>query len=260
MSTTRPLPVRARASTAARARVTATPTVSPERIAFCGEATSAGDHKIHVVTFCWPLVANAWTQFTQAWEALHANQGERLPAAPAGPRPSWLQGHASQLGARFTDTTAQESTVAALLGRGAFQFAIGTFESPPGIDSSDRAFGNALADCLTTYASFLKSPGRRPCSMLIARAEKTPKDAEARAADFLRCRSRVFEAGWLDDVTMRFWETPREPLPLELANVAAASVARHIEQPDATNPIFDALLTKLSVMPSWLARAATKRK
>ncbi|MEO5560169.1 MAG: hypothetical protein ABIO49_09905 [Dokdonella sp.] len=111
-----------------------------------------------------------------------------------------------------------------------------------------------LSHCLVTYAQFLGAPGRRPCSVIVSRSQGEEVDQRC-LETFRRSRTHLSSADPLRDLQLRFWKEPVEPLPLELAHAAAASVVRHRASEDIANPVFDAVFTKLANMPFQLQRS-----
>lgn len=113
-----------------------------------------------------------------------------------------------------------------------------------------------LSHCLVTYAQFLAAPGRRPCSVIVSRSQGEEVDQRC-LETFRRSRTHLSSVDPLRDLQLRFWKDPVEPLPLELAHAAAASVVRHRHRASehVANPVFDAVFTKLANMPFQLQRS-----
>ncbi|MEO7326265.1 MAG: hypothetical protein ABIW82_15695 [Dokdonella sp.] len=111
-----------------------------------------------------------------------------------------------------------------------------------------------LSNCLVTYEQFSGAPGRRPCTVIVSRSQGEEVDQQC-LETFSRSRTHLPTADPLRDLQLRFWKEPIEPLSLELAHAAAASVVRHRVRDDITNPVFDAVLTKLAHMPFQLQRS-----
>jgi hypothetical protein len=177
--------------------------------------------------------------------------------------PSWISICAPQLSAPFRDTTAEESSVAALITRTPVQIAVAVIEVPKTSKETAAtavsAQRQALADNLAVYDSFLRVPGRHAYSMLVSRMPSAEAERQYRE-ELALCRSRMSGTDWLRDLQLRAWKEPVEPLPLELAHVIAASVARHRHQQDTPNPVFDAVLTKLVHAPFQVKRPKYKRR
>lgn len=247
-----PRPGRARAARPPAAEMS----LSTSRIAFLGAAHATTDRgeSIHVQSICWAVIPSAWSTLTHAWQAVRALRDEppafsALAAAP----PSWLSACAPQLAAPFRDaTTAEESSVAALLMRTPIQIAITIVDAREnrGTDATQRP---ALAEGLAIYDDFTRMPGRRACAMLVSRAHSAEIDQQYRE-ELARCRARMPQADWLRNLQLRGWDEPLEPLPLELAHVVATSVVRHRLHENVPNPVFDAVLTKLAHTPFQLKR------
>lgn len=222
----------------------------PERIAFAGCANAQKDAQasVHVQVLCWPIVPNAWSSLTQAWEIVRAGRGEATAGLAALNLPaSWIRGCAPQLGAPFRDTPAEESSVAALLTRTPIEIAIAIVDSREAQGTAgvvERAQPQALSSCLATYSKVVRAQKRAPCALLISRTQGTDVD-ERFLKEFAHCRTVMTESEWLNELHLRFWNQAVEPLPLELAQVVAAAVLRHQLDDRGFNPIFEAVLTKL---------------
>ena len=251
-----PLPRRSRTS------APATEPLAPGRVAFLGSAYAStdGGEAIFVQSLCWPIVPTAWTALTEAWQVVRERRGE--PSSNAA-TPSWLGNCAPQLGAPFRDTTAEESSVAALVVRTPMQIAI-TIGDAHGKPRNGTATGEVeqqqgLSHCLVTYAQFLRAPGRHPCSAIVSRSQGEEVDQRC-LETFRRSRTHLSSADPLRDLQLRFWKEPVEPLPLELAHAAAASVVRHRSTEDIPNPVFDAVFTKLANTPFQLQRSVRLKR
>jgi hypothetical protein len=111
---------------------------------------------------------------------------------------------------------------------------------------------------LSVYDQFLRTPMRMPCTMLVSRSPTVDKNCQG---DLEHCRTLLPNAPWLSDLRLQFWtEVPPEPLPLELAQIVAAATARHMLLENTSDPVFEAVLTKLAHNPFQRGRPAVKRK
>lgn len=253
-----PAPRASRSRPAVRAQK---PQVS--RIAFLGSArvsTDAGE-TVFVQSLCWPALPTAWIDLTHALHALWTGRGNPGPHVPGLDRPpTWVRTCAPQLAAPFAGTVAaEESSIATLLARTPMRAAISVF------DSRDRKATHgtsqqALSQCLSVYDQFLRTPLQQSCTLLVSRSQTEAVDQQC-LEELGRYRTLMPEASWLRDLQLQFWNETLEPLPLELAQVVAASAARHVLAEDTGNdPLFEAILTKLAHNPIQRRRSAPKRR
>jgi hypothetical protein len=187
----------------------------------------------------------------QAWRTLQTGRGNPSPYTPVSTgSASWIRQCAPQLAEPFRGTSAaEESSVAALLARTAVQAAVsvhglGRTASTATSDATPRA----LLDCLTAYDQYLQAPLRRTCTMLVCRSHSAETDRQ-QVKDLDHCRAQMVGAAWLRDLQFHTWTEPVEPLPLELAQVIAASVTRHVLTGGEGDPVFDAVSAKLANDP-----------
>lgn len=220
----------------------------PSRIAFLGsaEVTTDAGQTLLVRCLCWPSVPAAWNLLTQAWTAVSTGREHMAEAASA--KPSWICACAPQLGGLFGDSSAEESSVAALVLRAPMQIAVAIDDrrerrSALVVETDVRR--HTLAGCLGHYDHFLRKPGREACTTLVARGQGPERD-RGDLDDLAAIRARMPDARWLPHLQLRFWNDAIEPLPLEIAHVAAAAIARQRVSEEAPNPIFAAALSKLS--------------
>jgi hypothetical protein len=239
--------------------------LAPDLIAFLGAAHATTDtgESIYVQSMCWPIVPSAWSTLTHAWQAVNVLRDEPLtdsgiPGAP----PSWVSACAPQLAAPFhSTTTAEESSIAALLMRTPTQIAITVVDAREtrGTAADRTMQRQALADGLAIYDQCVRTPGRRACDLLLSRAQSAEIHQQYQE-ELVRCRSRMPDADWLRSMQLRIWDEPVEPLPLELAHIVATSVARHCLDENVPNPVFDAVLAKLAHIPFQLKRLAKLKR
>lgn len=241
---------------ASRRRTTVAPAavvpvkLDPVRIAFMGSAQQTGDapNPVYVQAWCWPIVPTAWAVLTQSWDAVRAGRGEykSTPTTAALPA-TWIRACAPQLGAPFRDTTAEESSVAALVTRAPIEIAVtvvDTRKRPETAGARGHVQSDALSSCLGHYSKAMRARKRTPCTMLLSRSQGAVTDEQLQK-EFAQARSMLSEADALDAMNLHVWSQPAEPLPLELANVIAAAVLRHQLEPSGFNPVFEAVLGKL---------------
>lgn len=222
------------------------------QIGFHGSARTERDTLVHAV--CWPVLASVWPTLTQGWAIIKASRGEPAIGIPAG---SWLTQHGRQLSRPFRDTGAGESTIAALLTRTAIGISISVHEAHPGDSTVASAPEQGLVTCLSAYQTEILSQKRQPIRQLIVANGL----GTANRAALLDCRRRFADQTWIQQLEVTEWRDPDEPLPLELARVIAGAVARHCDDPQAANPILDAIRPKLAnPPPQWQSAAKVKRR
>lgn len=232
------------------------------RIAFLGFArvsTDAGE-TVFVQSLCWPAVPTAWIDLTQTFHSLSTGRGTPSPNLPSVDRPlSWARTCAPQLAAPFSGTAAaEESSIAALLARTSMRVAIAAFDSRDGGMASGVP-QQALSPCLSVYDQSVRPPMRPPCTLLVSRSQSSAIDKQC-LEELARCRVLMPNAPWLGDLQLQFWKDAPEPLPLELAQVVAAAVARQMLSENTNDPLFEALLAKLAHNPFQRRRSAQKRR
>jgi hypothetical protein len=240
------------------APVTAVATaLKPEQIAFLGEhaahykATSA---KAFVQVLFWPTLPDAWSRLTSSYAALAALRAEMFSTGAAPVARSWVQDVAPQLSLPFgRDASAEESTLATLIARLPARFIAAVVEPDreKNMASDPVLYRRSLSNCLSAYEAFLKDAHERACSVLIAASRKGDQGKNLLEA-FKDTRSRIDGDSRLANVELRLWSEHVLPLPLEIANLAAAAISRYLEAPNQANPIFDAVASKLVNPPSSL--------
>lgn len=225
----------------------AAPRVLPaiQSIAFFSHYQDADQQSEHVQLLMWPTTPDAWTTLTQAWRTLRTADVKK----PAGPLSSWIRPCAPQLCAVFGESPALETSVAALMTRAAVgaSLALGL----PGRRFSQRQM---FLECLQGYQEFLATPGR---SSWLAAITDAAIDAATAADDF---RAAAQGIPFARPPELHLWEGGTDPIPLELARVAAAAVGRYCADRSAPNPIYDALQRKLVKVPASMLVAPRSRR
>lgn len=226
----------------------AAPRVLPQiqSIAFFSHHQDAEAGGEHVQLLLWPTTPDAWTSLTQAWRVLRSTEVRKPTTTGA----AWVRTYAPQLCAVFGESPALETSVAALLTRAAVgaSLAVGL----PGRSYTQRQL---LLECLQGYQEFLATPGR---SSWLAAISDPPIDASTAAEDFRAASQGI---PFARTPQWHLWEGGTEPIPLELARVAAAAVSRYCADRGAPNPIYDALQRKLvRVPPSMLVGLRGRRR
>lgn len=248
--------LRARSTRGARSALQ--PRTMPELAAYAASSVVVSDSGdvVHVEALCWPIVPNAWSVLAGTWEAVRADRGLRaeMPAG-AGAVIPWIRLCAPQLAAPFRDTPAEESSVAGLLSRTPVQMAVAIHDSREQLTAitPEAARRQTLSECLTIYDAFARSPGRQPCNTLVTRGHDASRDQHYRDS-FLRSGRRLGDVEWIRQMQLRFCSDAELPLPLELAQAAAESVAQQQCHKGTHHPIFDMVLTKLIQTPPALQR------
>jgi hypothetical protein len=201
---------------------------------------------------------------SDSWETLRASRqssGKMLGAtAPAG---SWVSDCAPQLGEPFRDTSAEESSVAALVMRTPIQISL-SIQSIPHASGTDAAKAEAihrygLSECLVLYDHHLRATHRSPCTLLIAPGADAEADQQVSEA-FSRAGLRLSDAAWFKAIKLRFWRDSATPLSIELVQVVARAVGEYVRDDVIPNPIANAVLTKLSHTPDALKRSAKAKR
>ena len=222
------------------------------QIGFHGSARTDRETIVHAV--CWPMLASVWPTLTQGWAIIKASRGEPATGIPAG---SWLAQHSRQLSRPFRDTGAGESTIAALLNRTAIGIAISVHEAQPGESTVHSAPEQGMVTCLSAYQAQITQQKRQPIRQLIVAAGQGLVNRSA----MNDCRRRFADQPWIQQLEVTEWKDSDEPLPLELARVIAGAVARHSDDPQAPNPIIEAIRPKLAnPPPQWQNAVKVKRR
>lgn len=226
--------------------------------AFVGSAIlPIGDRTVHVFALCWPIVSTGWQSLARTWESIgewrHSLDSNAKPHPP-----SWIAECARQLGVPFHGSTAEESSIAAIFIRTPMSIAISVLDGDCTAATTKANQRQGLAECLSIYDQYVRVPGRQACTVLMGRGHLGAVDQEFTLA-FARSQ-RLLDARWLQTMESRNCTDPVEPLPLEVAHVIAASIARYRVDPDIDNPIVDAIRVKLSHRPALLDRPPKKRR
>ncbi|KRA35499.1 hypothetical protein ASD68_03610 [Rhodanobacter sp. Root627] len=240
------------------APTTAPPAVlKPEQIAFLGEhaahhkATAA---KAFVQVLCWPTLPDAWPRLTRSCAALVAVRTEMFSSGAVPGARSWVQGVAPQLSLPFSrDAGAEESTLATLITRLPARFVASVVEPDHerNVVPELALYRRSLSGCLSAYEAFLKDAHESARGVLIAASRKGDQGKNLLGA-FKDTRDRLDDDSSLANFELRLWSEHVLPLPLEIANLAAAAISRYLEAPKQANPIFDAVASKLVNPPTCL--------
>lgn len=236
----------ARRSAAAAARTVASPMsgLAPEQVAFVGEADA---ENVFVQILCWATMPTTWSALAEAAAAMRAARSGLSMSSPVTGS-SWMQQVAPQLsGPLEREWGAAESTLATLIRRLSVRFAVAIVQ----IESGERQGSDAsrcrslFSGCLTAYDTYLKSSNQRAFRLMLAPSQ----DAEANArrlAVYAQMRPHLEGSGRFGALELAFWPDGTPPLPMEVAQLAAAAVSRHLQAPAQANPLFDAVRAQLA--------------
>lgn len=224
--------------------------------AFMGSATlSVGQTSLFVHALCWPIVPTAWRSMAQAWDSVGGWRDATEALGKPG-SPSWIAECATQLGSPFRGSTAEESTIAAILTRTPMSVAISVLD---GADTHKAIQRQGFLSCLSSYDTYVKVPGRRPCTILVGRGDGGATN-QGYVDAFAHTRQRLPAAEWLQSMELHCWADTMASLPLEAAHVIATSVARYRVDGNMANPIVDAIRPKLAYPLELLDRPLKKRR
>jgi|GEM_PF-895311 len=230
--------------------------LKPEQIAFLGEHAAHGkatSAKAFVQVLFWPTLPDAWSRLTSSCMALVALRKEMFSTGAAPVARSWVHDVAPQLNLPFSrDASAEESTLATLITRLPVRFIAAVVEPDreKSMASNLVLYRRSLSGCLSAYEAFLKDSHERARGVLIASRKE---DQGKNLLDaFKDTRGRLDDDSRLANFELWLWSEHVLPLPLEIANLAAAAISRYLEAPRQANPIFDAVASKLVNPPSCL--------
>lgn len=220
----------------------------PEHVAFLGEYAAATDDKqLFVQILCWPTVSSTWSTLAETIAGLQAMRGDN-GSAPAARGKSWLHDAAPRLCQPIDrELNAVESTLATFIRRLPLRFAVAVVEQAAGQQAaSDTSRSRSLfTGCLTAYGAYLKSSRQSACRVVIASAGESG-DNDARRGSYDEVLMHVDGADQIGALELAFWNDPSEPLPMEVARLAAAAVGRHLEHPAQNNPLFETVRAHLA--------------
>lgn len=235
----------------------------PEQVAFLGEyRTSTEDRHIDVQILCWPAVSTAWSMLAQSLAGLQSLRGGDRAFTQRTPAPSWLRGVAPQLCPPVDrESSAIESTLAALVRRLPLRFAVAVVEHQAGQNSrSDAArYRSLFSGCLTAYGAYLKSTNQEACRIIVA-SPGNAADNDLRRAAYGEMLPHLDSAARLGALELGFWPEATMPLPMEVAQLAAAAVGRHLERPSEASPIFETVRAHLAPPSRFHALSLQRRR
>lgn len=218
--------------------------LAPEHVAFLGECVA---NHVYVQMLCWPETPTAWTMLTEAATMLRGvRNGSSI--SPPVVSPSWVQRVAPQLCEPLErELGVAESTLATLIGRLPVRFAMAVVEHEPGErQGSDGArYRSLFSGCLTAYGTYLKASDQHSVRIMIAPSQGDAKNNLRLAVygDLLRHLDRTEPR---DALELAFWPEGTPSLPMEIAQLAAAAVSRHLQEPTLVNPLFETVRAHLA--------------
>lgn len=213
----------------------------PEQMAFLGEYTGATqDKQVFVQLLCWPTVPAAWGMLAQSCTALRNLRGD--PAALSPPKSaSWIHQVAPQLSRPLErDAAAAESTLATLIRRLPIRFAASVVEvganQPPGPET--LRYRNLYSESLGAYSAHLNAANLAACRTLIA-PEQAPSITEIQRQVYDEVLPHLDGAARVKGMTLTIWPGTDVPPPLEMVQLAASAVGRHLHEPLVASPLFE---------------------
>ncbi|KRA35494.1 hypothetical protein ASD68_03585 [Rhodanobacter sp. Root627] len=162
----------------------------------------------------------------------------------------WVQRVAPQLSemlGREWDEDVAESTLATIVQRLPVRFAMAVVDHEPGErQGADGArYRSLFSGCLTAYEAYLKASGQRSVRIMVAPSEGDAKNDLRLTVygDLLRHLDRTEPR---DTPELVFWPEGTPSLPMEVAQLAAAAVSRHLQEPTQVNPLFETVRAHLA--------------
>lgn len=234
----------------------------PEDAAFLAEYTNATPEKrFFVQLICWPMVPTAWMTLTRSCAALREVRGPaRFQAAPKAT--SWIHQVAPQMGLPLEgDAAAAETTLATLIRRLPVRFAVAIEEQDAQRPSGSEAlrYRTLFSASLGAYSAYLKAANQDACQVLVtATAEAGLNDVRKQA--FGDVLPHLDHADRMGGLGLAHWPKTEIPLPLEMVQLAATAVGRHLEQPTHGSPLFETIRTQLVPPSRFHSSESSKRR
>ena len=242
--------------------------MKPAEVAFLGEyeskteARTVDEKPLFVQVLCWSRTTQGWAALNESWESMRAYRDESTPFAKSGKSapipPSWVYGVTPKLGGPFRENPAEESTLAAWISRAQISFAMAIVDKS-NKDAEGAFYRAALLESLGSYQAFLESPAYEPCRLIIAAEHPRQRQAQLMEA-FRDARVRLQNQTLFETMQLESCSPERFPLPLELANLSSAAIARYLHSPSTSNPIYDAIRLKLASVPARIAVLESSRR
>ncbi len=223
------------------------PGLGPEQVGFLGESVA---NEVFVQVLCWPTMATAWSMLSEAAAAMRGvRRGLSMSAAIAGT--SWVQSVAPQLSRPLErELGAAESTLATMIGRLPVRFATAVVEQGANQRQESDAvrYRSLFAGCLTGYDTCLKASRQNAVRVIIAPSQGDVKN-DLRSAVYAQMLPHMDGAERLGAMQLAFWPTGTPPLPMEVTQLAALAVSRHLQQPTLASPLYEMVRAR-SASPS----------
>jgi len=140
------------------------------------------------------------------------------------------------------DLVAGESTLATLIRRLPIRMAVAVAEHE--VSSRDLPepvrCRELFAACLAAYDAHLRADHQAAARVVMVQG-KDPAQEILYRASYQEVRARLATSGPMSSMELRFWADP-PPLPLELVQLAAAAVIRHLQDPERPHPLVETIL------------------
>lgn len=233
--------------------------LAPEQVAFLGDVA---EKNIFVQTLCWPTIPAAWSMLAEMAAAMRSvRDGLLMSNLVVGS--SWVQQVAPQLsGPLEREWSAVESTLATVIRRLPVRFAVAIVEHDPGErQGTDSArYRSLFAGCLTAYDTYLKSSNQTAFQLMLAPSHGNAIN-ELRQSACCSILPHIDGSSRLGELELAFWPKTQPPLPMEVAQLAAAAVGRHLQDPAQHSPVFEAVQAQLAPPSHFhgLRRKSTRR-
>ena len=239
-----PRPTRPAAAVPGKAAPLSMTGLAPEHVAFLGEAAAKN---VFVQVLCWPTMPAAWSTLAEAAAAMRAVRNGLSMSNPVVGS-SWMQQVAPQLSRPLErEWGAAESTLATLIRRLPVRFAVAIVEHDPGQRQGTDAgrHRSLFAGCLTAYGTYLKSSNQRAFRLMLAPSHSAAQD-DLRQVVYAEMLPHMEGSERWGALELAFWSEVPPPLPMEVAQLAAAAVSRHLQEPAQVNPLFEAVRAHLA--------------
>ncbi|WP_157598912.1 hypothetical protein [Rhodanobacter sp. Root561] len=218
--------------------------LAPEHVAFLGECVA---HNVYVQMLCWSETPTAWSMLAEAAAAMRMVRDGSSMSHPVGSL-SWVQRVAPQLSEPLErERDAAESTLATMIGRLPVRFAMAVVEHERGERQGTEGarYRSLFSGCLTAYDTYLKSSGQHSVRIMIAPSQGDAKN-DLRLAVYRDLLRHLDGTERRDTLELAFWPEGTPPLAMEVAQLAAAAVSRHLQEPTLVNPLFETVRTHLA--------------
>lgn len=218
--------------------------LAPEYMAFMGECVA---NNVYVQMLCWSETSNAWSMLGDAAAAMCTVRDD-FSKSRHDMNSSWVQRAAPQLSQSLAqEWQTAERNLAILVGRLPLRFAMAVVEHEPGErQGSDGArYRSLFSGCLTAYDTYLKASGQHSVRIMVAPSQGDAKN-DLRLAVYGDLLRRLDRSERRDALELTFWPKGTPSLPMEVAQLAAAAVSRHLQEPTQANPLFETVRAHLA--------------